>query len=115
MVAVGIQNRRELPVMFEQQEAVLGHTVHSRASTVNTLTDTDVSRVDQPLESPIKAVAGMIEASELHEFKKLVMAYLGYELADRLLLIERGIAVLDVAKSSITLDEFERKFKAATD
>src|SRR4051812_27118547 len=70
-----MQNRRKLPVMFEQQEALLGHAVDSRASTVNILTDTDVPGVEQSLEAPIKAVAGMIEAAQLHKFKKLVMAY----------------------------------------
>jgi heme exporter protein A len=40
---------------------------------------------------------------------------LGYELADRLVVIEKGIAALDVLKSTISLDDFQSKFKNLAD
>jgi hypothetical protein len=38
------------------------------------MTDTDMPAVEQPLEAPIEAVTGMIEASQFHKFKKLMVA-----------------------------------------
>ncbi len=38
-------------------------------------------------------------------------APLGYELADRLVVIDKGIAALDVAKSSISLAEFQDRYR----
>jgi heme exporter protein A len=42
-------------------------------------------------------------------------AALGYEMADRLVVIERGVAALDVPKSSLTLAAFQEKYKAITE
>jgi len=39
-------------------------------------------------------------------------APLGYELADRLVVIERGVAALDVAKPTLTLEQFMDRYKA---
>jgi len=39
-------------------------------------------------------------------------AALGYELADRLLVIEKGIVALDVTKASLTLDQFQEQYQA---
>jgi len=39
-------------------------------------------------------------------------ASLGYELADRLVVIEKGVVALDVAKTSLTLDRFQEKYQA---
>lgn len=36
---------------------------------------------------------------------------LGHEMADRLVVIERGVAALDVSKSSLSLEEFQEKVK----
>jgi heme ABC exporter ATP-binding subunit CcmA len=38
-------------------------------------------------------------------------ARLGYEMADRLVVMERGVAALDVSKASFSLEEFQEKFK----
>ncbi len=38
-------------------------------------------------------------------------AQLGYEMADRLVVIEKGVAALDVSKSSLSLGEFQEKFR----
>ena len=40
---------------------------------------------------------------------------LGYELADRLVVIEKGVAGLDALKSTITLDDFQARFKNIVD
>ncbi len=37
---------------------------------------------------------------------------LGYELADRLVVISKGVAALDLAKSSVTLAEFQDRYRA---
>ncbi|HTY62383.1 MAG TPA: heme ABC exporter ATP-binding protein CcmA [Acidobacteriota bacterium] len=42
-------------------------------------------------------------------------AGLGYELADRLIVIEKGVAALDVPRASLTLAEFQKKYKAITE
>lgn len=39
-------------------------------------------------------------------------APLGYELADRIVVIERGVAALDVARSSLSLAEFQEKYSS---
>jgi heme exporter protein A len=39
-------------------------------------------------------------------------ASLGYELADRLVVIEKGMVALDMAKTSLTLDQFQEKYQA---
>ena len=41
-------------------------------------------------------------------------AGLGYEMADRLVVIEKGVAALDVPKESLTLAAFQEKYKAIT-
>ncbi len=38
-------------------------------------------------------------------------AQLGYEMADRLVVIEKGVAALDVAKASLSLTAFQEKYK----
>jgi heme exporter protein A len=38
-------------------------------------------------------------------------AQLGYEIADRLVVIEKGITALDISKSSFSLAEFQEKFR----
>jgi heme exporter protein A len=40
---------------------------------------------------------------------------LGFELADRLVVIEKGIVAMDAAKSSIALDAFQAKYKSLVD
>jgi ABC-type multidrug transport system ATPase subunit len=52
------------------------------------------------------------------EGKMCIMAIhdtsLGYGLADRLVVIEKGVAALDIPKTSLTLAAFEEKYKAIT-
>jgi ABC-type phosphate/phosphonate transport system ATPase subunit len=35
----------------------------------------------------------------------------GYEMADRLIVIEKGIAALDIPKASLTLDDFQERYR----
>lgn len=44
-----MQNGSELAMMFKQHDAALGHTVVGRASTINTLVDTDAAQDDNLL------------------------------------------------------------------
>ena len=39
----------------------------------------------------------------------------GYEMADRLIVIEKGIAALDVPKASLTLDAFQERYRLITE
>lgn len=42
-------------------------------------------------------------------------AALGYELADRLVVIEKGVVALDVSKSAVTLPEFQERYRSLTE
>jgi heme exporter protein A len=42
-------------------------------------------------------------------------AAVGYALADRLVVIDRGVVALDVLRTSVTLDEFQDQYKALTE
>ncbi len=42
-------------------------------------------------------------------------AQLGYELADRLVVIEKGVAALDLAKGAVTLEQFTSGYKAVAE
>jgi heme exporter protein A len=42
-------------------------------------------------------------------------AQLGYDLADRIMVIEKGVAALDSPKESLSLDEFQQQFKVLTE
>jgi heme exporter protein A len=53
--------------------------------------------------------AGKICIMALHD------AQLGYELAEKLVVIEKGVAALDIFKSQITLDGFQETFKNLID
>ncbi len=37
---------------------------------------------------------------------------LGYEVADRLVVIEKGVVALDLARESVSLDEFQKRYRA---
>ena len=41
-------------------------------------------------------------------------AQVGYDLADRLVVIEKGVAALDIPRSAISLDAFQEEFKQVT-
>jgi ABC-type multidrug transport system ATPase subunit len=40
---------------------------------------------------------------------------LGYEMADRLVVIDKGIAAMDVAVESLSLEEFEEKYNTISE
>jgi heme ABC exporter ATP-binding subunit CcmA len=42
-------------------------------------------------------------------------AAMGYALADRLVVIDRGVVALDLPRASITLDQFQKRYKALTE
>src|ERR1700722_513958 len=69
-----MQDGSKLAMMFEQRDAVFGDAVDRRSRTVNTMTDADVSGIQQPFHPPVEAVPGVIEAPQLHQFKQLMVA-----------------------------------------
>src|ERR1700730_6755329 len=69
-----MQDGSELAVMFEQRDAILGDAVNRRSRSINTLTDADVSGIQQPFHPPVEAVPGVIEAAQFHQFKQLMVA-----------------------------------------
>ena len=114
---VGLSGREKEPVRnysrgMQQRLGIARAFLHGPAIL---LLDEPFTGLDQAGASFLKSYLQKAHSAGKTCIMALHDAPLGYELADRLLLIERGVAVLDVAKSSITLDEFERKFKAATD
>jgi heme exporter protein A len=54
-------------------------------------------------------IAGKTCIMSIHDIQ------LGYEMADRLIVIERGIAALDVSKSSLSLASFQENYKAVVE
>jgi heme exporter protein A len=114
---VGLSGREKEPVRnysrgMQQRLGIARAFLHDPAIL---LLDEPFTGLDQAGSSFLKSylqkahLAGKTCIIALHD------AALGYELADRLLVIEKGTALLDVAKSSLSLEEFQRKFKAATD
>jgi heme exporter protein A len=114
---VGLSGREKEPVRnysrgMQQRLGIARAFLHDPAIL---LLDEPFTGLDQAGSSFLKSYLQKAHSAGKTCILVLHDAPLGYELADRLLLIERGIAVLDVAKSSISLEEFQRKFKAATD
>jgi heme exporter protein A len=82
------------------------------------LHDPDILLLDEPFTGLDQAGSEFLKNYLLKahsERKTCIMAIhdaqLGYEMADRLVVIERGIAALDVAKSSLSLAAFQEKYR----
>src|SRR5260370_40057185 len=61
-------------MMFEQRDAIFGDAIDRRPGAIDTLTDADVSGIQQPFHPPVEAVPRVIEAPQLHQFKQLMVA-----------------------------------------
>jgi heme exporter protein A len=79
----------------------------------------DIFLLDEPFTGLDQAGSDFLKEHLLKahsEGKTCLMAIhdmpLGYELADRFVVIEKGIAALDVSKSSVSLATFQENFKA---
>jgi hypothetical protein len=60
--------------MFEQDKAFSGDPIYRRPCAKDSTTDADVTRLNQPSDTPVKAVSGTIRAAEPHQFKQLAVA-----------------------------------------
>ncbi len=114
---VGLAGREKEPVRnysrgMQQRLAIARAFLH----------DPDILLLDEPFTGLDQAGSDFLKSYLLKthsEGKTCIMAIhdaqLGYELADRLVVIERGTAALDVAKSSLSLDAFQLKYKTITE
>jgi heme ABC exporter ATP-binding subunit CcmA len=114
---VGLSGREREPVRnysrgMQQRLGIARAFLHNPAIL---LLDEPFTGLDQAGSAFLKSYLQRAHSAGKTCIMALHDATLGYELADRLLVIEKGTAVLDVAKSSLSLEEFQRKFKAATD
>ena len=111
---VGLAGREKEPVRnysrgMQQRLAIARAFLH----------DPDILLLDEPFTGLDHAGSEFLKdfLLNLHaKNKTCIMAVhdtqLGYEMADRLVVIEKGIAALDAAKSSLNLDEFREKYKS---
>jgi heme ABC exporter ATP-binding subunit CcmA len=84
------------------------------------LHDPDIFLLDEPFTGLDQAGADFLKQylGNAHSAgKTCIMAIhdieLGYEMADRLVVIEKGVAGVDVAKSSVSLEEFRERYERA--
>lgn len=109
---VGLAGREKEPVRnysrgMQQRLAIARAFLH----------DPDLLILDEPFTGLDQTGTAFLKSYLLKahaEGKTCIMAIhditLGYELADRLVVIEKGVAALDAAKSSLSMNEFQKKF-----
>ncbi len=112
--AVGLSGREREPVRnysrgMQQRLAIARAFLHDPAIL---LLDEPFTGLDQPGTDFLKKY---LEAAHLRG-KTCLMAIhdpaAGHELADRLIIIEKGVVALDVQKSAITVKEFQETYRA---
>ncbi len=113
---VGLSGREREPVRnysrgMQQRLAIARAFLH----------DPDILLLDEPFTGLDQAGSDFLKNYLLsaHSWGKTCMmaihdAALGYEMADRLVVIDKGVAALDVTKGSVSLAEFQEKFRNLT-
>ena len=81
----------------------------------------DILLLDEPFTGLDQAGSDFLQSYLLKarsDGKVCIMAIhdmsMGYEVADRLVVIEKGVAALDVQKTSLTLAAFQERYRAVT-
>jgi heme exporter protein A len=111
---VGLAGREREPVRhysrgMQQRLAIARAFLHDPAIL---LLDEPFTGLDQPGTDFLKRYLG-----EAHTHGKTCLmaihdAAMGHEIADRLIIIEKGVVALDVQKSAVTVKEFQEKYRA---
>jgi len=113
MEAVGLNGREHEPVRnysrgMQQRLAIARAFLHDPAIL---LLDEPFTGLDQIGLEVLENYIRRVKAEEKTCVMTLHDLALGYELADRLVVIEKGAAALDVPKLSLTLDDFLEKYR----
>jgi heme ABC exporter ATP-binding subunit CcmA len=115
--AVGLAGREREPVRnysrgMQQRLAIARAFLH----------DPGILLLDEPFTGLDQAGSEFLKSYLLKarsEGKSCIMAIhdapLGYDMADRLIVIEKGVAALDAPKPSLSLAEFQQKYKAISE
>ena len=74
MLGFGMQNGRELSMMFEQCNAVVCNSIDYRLRAERSFTDRKEPGLSEPSDPPAEAVPGALVAAKCHQFEELVMA-----------------------------------------
>jgi heme exporter protein A len=110
---VGLEGRESEPVRnysrgMQQRLAIARAFLH----------DPDILLLDEPFTGLDQTGSDFLKSYIVNAHtagKTCIMAlhdaHLGYEMADRLVVIEKGFAALDVWKSSVSLAEFQEKYR----
>jgi hypothetical protein len=74
MFGSGVQNCREVAVVFEQSDAIPGDPINRPFSAKSSLADGQEPSLEQPPDAPDEAIAGRLGTRKSHQLKKLVLA-----------------------------------------
>ena len=111
---VGLAGREREPVRnysrgMQQRLAIARAFLHDPAIL---LLDEPFTGLDQPGTDFLKRYLEEAHAQGRTCLMAIHDAAMGHEIADRLVIIEKGVVALDVQKSAVTVKEFQEKYRA---